>query len=130
MLRVHCIIIIAGGIERKKIFQHDSDRNDFLERLEIILEETHTACYACALIPNHFHLLLRTDTAPVSNVMRPLLTGYAVFFQLAASQIRSPFSKLLQINPVSGRSLFARIDSIYPFKSPKSQISEKSKGVR
>jgi 5-formaminoimidazole-4-carboxamide-1-beta-D-ribofuranosyl 5'-monophosphate synthetase len=30
------------------------DRNSFLERLAIILEETQTQCYAWALIPNHF----------------------------------------------------------------------------
>ena len=29
------------------------------------------------LIPNHFHLLIRTGTAPVATVMRRLLTGHA-----------------------------------------------------
>jgi putative transposase len=49
--------IMARGIERRKIFRNDDDRNEFLERLEFILSETHTPCYAWALIPNHFHLL-------------------------------------------------------------------------
>jgi len=72
--------IIARGIERKKIFKDDVDRDDFLERLETILSQTQTACFAWALIPNHFHLLLRTGTTPISTVMRRLLTGYAVFY--------------------------------------------------
>jgi putative transposase len=70
--------IIARGIERRKIFEDDQDRYDFLERLGAILEETKTACYAWALIPNHFHLLLRTGTVPIATVMRRLLTGHAI----------------------------------------------------
>jgi REP element-mobilizing transposase RayT len=72
--------IIGRGIERRKIFYNDTDRDNFLERLETILKETSTPCYAWALIPNHFHLLLRTGKVPISTVMRRLLTGYAVSF--------------------------------------------------
>jgi len=72
--------IICRGIERRKIFMDDSDRNDFIERLADILIGTSTACYAWALIPNHFHLLLRTGNVPVATVMRRLLTGYALCF--------------------------------------------------
>ena len=46
----------------------------------MILEETQTQCYAWALIPNHFHLLLRTSLTPLSKVMRRLMTGYALTF--------------------------------------------------
>jgi putative transposase len=70
--------IIARGIERKTIFDDDRDRDDFLDRLGKILIETQTACYAWALIPNHFHLLLRTGTMSRSTVMRRVLTGYAI----------------------------------------------------
>ena len=52
--------IIARGIDRNTIFQDNSDRNNFIDRLAVILNETKTVCYAWALIPNHFHLLLRT----------------------------------------------------------------------
>ena len=72
--------VMARGIERRKIFWDDKDRASFLERLALILEETQTQCYAWALIPNHFHILLRTGTTPLSKVMRRLMTGYAVTF--------------------------------------------------
>jgi len=71
---------MARGIERRKLFRDDKDRQSFLKRLAIILEETQTQCYAWALIPNHFHLLLRTGPTPLSKVMRRLMTGYAVTF--------------------------------------------------
>jgi len=72
--------VMARGIERRKIFKDDNDRSSFLERLALILEKTQTQCYAWALIPNHFHLLLRTGPFPLSTVMRRLMTGYAVTF--------------------------------------------------
>lgn len=73
--------IISRGIERRKIFYNDADRDKFLERLETILTETSTPCYAWALLPKHFHLLSRTGKTPISIVMRRLLTGYAVSFK-------------------------------------------------
>ena len=70
--------IIARGIERRKLFDDNQDRYDFLKHLGLILEQTKTACYAWALIPNHFHLLLRTGPVPIATVMRRLLTGHAI----------------------------------------------------
>ena len=72
--------IIVSGIEGRKIFYDDNDRNNFLDRLEKILTDTKTSCFAWALIPNHLHLLLRTGVTPIATVMRRLLTGYAVSF--------------------------------------------------
>ena len=72
--------IVMRGIERRKIFWDDTDRDDFLNRLGDLLNQTRTPCYAWVLIPNHVHLLLRTGLVPLSTVMRRLLTGYAVRF--------------------------------------------------
>ena len=72
--------IVIRGIEKKRIFRVTKDYRNFLERLDKILTETDTPCYAWALMPNHVHLLLRTGEVPISTVMRRLLTGYAQQF--------------------------------------------------
>lgn len=72
--------IICRGIDRCRVFRDDSDRREFISRLGRILGETRTTCYAWALMPNHFHLLLRTGDAAIAIVMKRLLTGYAVHF--------------------------------------------------
>jgi len=72
--------VMARGMERKAIFRNDIDRKWFLERLGSLAEKTHTSIYAFALIPNHFHLLLRSGPEGLSLFMRRLLTGYAVSF--------------------------------------------------
>jgi hypothetical protein len=43
--------IICRGIERRKIFMDDIDRNNFIDRLGGILAETKTPCFAWALMP-------------------------------------------------------------------------------
>lgn len=72
--------IIARGNERRKIFEDKKDCKEFLIRLGDILSVTETICYAWAIIPNHFHLFLRTGTFPIATIMRRLLTGYAMYF--------------------------------------------------
>jgi REP element-mobilizing transposase RayT len=72
--------IIVRGIDRRKIFFDDFDRDDFLDRLSSILSDSKTACFAWAIMTNHLHLLLRTGTAPIATLMRRLLTGYAMSF--------------------------------------------------
>jgi REP element-mobilizing transposase RayT len=71
--------IICRGIAKNKIFIDAKDRYSFLKRLGKILTDTNTPCYAWALMPNHFHLLLRSGIVPISTVMRRLLTGYAIY---------------------------------------------------
>jgi REP element-mobilizing transposase RayT len=72
--------VIIRGIERKPIFKSKLDRDDFLDRIETILTETRTPCFAWALMTNHAHFLIRSGETPLSTVMRRLLTGYAVGF--------------------------------------------------
>ena len=68
--------VIVRGIERRKIFRTDIDRTDFVERLSKLLEETDTDCFAWALIPNHFHLLLRPNHGTLKQCMRRLLQQF------------------------------------------------------
>ena len=70
--------IICRGVERRNIFQDNTDPNRFLDRLGLVLQKTSLPCYGWALIPNHFHLLLKTGKGPIAQIMRRLLTGYAV----------------------------------------------------
>ncbi|MBM4333822.1 MAG: transposase [Deltaproteobacteria bacterium] len=78
----HLYHVIARGIERRKIFIKDYDYEDFLLRLEKALDKTGSKCYAFSLLGNHFHLLIMRGPRPLSELMRRLMTGYAVSFNL------------------------------------------------
>ena len=72
--------VMIRGIERRKIFRNNNDREDFIKRLEVLCPSTQTSCYAWAFMSNHAHFLFRTGTAPLSRLMRRLLTGYVISF--------------------------------------------------
>ncbi len=72
--------VMGRGIERTKLFHTDTDRADFVERLAQRAREGDWAVYAWALMPNHFHLLVRTGARPLFQSMKRLLTGYVVNF--------------------------------------------------
>lgn len=72
--------IIARGIERRPIFFSKDDYTDFLSRIENIHSRFHQEILAWVIMPNHFHLLIRSGSAGVAPFMKRLMTGYAVAF--------------------------------------------------
>jgi putative transposase len=71
---------MGRGIERKKIFLNDTDRDDFIGRLSALAQDGAMEIYAWVLMPNHFHLLCKTKNLPLASIMRRILTGYVVNF--------------------------------------------------
>ena len=126
--------LIVKGIEKKLVFKDQVDRFRFLDRLEEILVETATPCYAWALMPNHMHLLFRTGLIPIATIMRRLLTFYAQYFnrrynrhgQLFQNRYKSilceeesyflELVRYIHLNPLRGK-LVADVKSLetYPF---------------
>lgn len=78
--------VMGRGIEGNKIFLNDSDCDDFISRLAAVAKDSALAIYAWALLPNHFHLLCKTERQPLASSMRKILTGYAVNFNLRHSR--------------------------------------------
>jgi len=72
--------VIGRGIEGAAIFRTDGDRTDFLNRIADLWRGGALRVYAWALLPTHFHLLVRTAGQPLAKSMRQLLTGYVVNF--------------------------------------------------
>jgi putative transposase len=66
---VHHIII--RGIERRKIFRNNTDKDDFVNRLSQVLSETNTppSLLLLGIAFKHLHLLLRTGNAPIATIM-------------------------------------------------------------
>jgi len=72
--------VMGRGIEKGALFLDDKDREDFIKRLASLAEGKAIVVYGWALLPNHFHLLCKTEKRPLSSAMRKLLTGYAVHY--------------------------------------------------
>ena len=72
--------IMVRGIGRSAIFRDDADRRELLRRFSLLFLELGFRCFAFALIPNHFHLLVQSGEVKVSRLMARLGTGYARYF--------------------------------------------------
>ena len=72
--------VIIRGIERKNILETDLDKTDFLERIEKVFKKSDAKIYAWALMSNHSHLLIKTGNKLLSEMMRRILTGYAISY--------------------------------------------------
>jgi REP element-mobilizing transposase RayT len=71
---------MGRGVNKLPIFTEDSDRKEFVTRLAGSCKRSDLVIYAWALMPNHFHLLLRRGSVELSLGMRRFLTGYAQWF--------------------------------------------------
>ena len=72
--------IISRGNQYQNIFKIDDDRIRFLNNLEkyssIFKYKVHCYC----LMSNHFHLLIQTELANLSNIMQRLLSAYTLYY--------------------------------------------------
>jgi len=74
--------VIGRGIEGREIFRDSKDRQEFLRRLAEVVSEGKAQLFAWCLMPNHYHLLLRPREMKLAVMMRRLMTGYAVWYNL------------------------------------------------
>jgi len=71
--------VTSRGNGRSRIFRADDDRLRFVGQLQDNLDTFAVVCYAYVLMDNHFHLLLRTPRANLSQFMQRFKTGYALY---------------------------------------------------
>jgi REP element-mobilizing transposase RayT len=72
--------LIVRGIERRRIFRSERDRDAFLDRLGNLVVDSHAGLYAWSLMPNHAHALLRTGDLLLSRLAQRWLGPYASTF--------------------------------------------------
>ncbi|MFH1359563.1 MAG: transposase [Candidatus Omnitrophota bacterium] len=72
--------VIGRGIDGLYIFKSKRSKQEFHQRLRSLLKESSLQIYAWSIMGNHFHLLLQTGKTSLSEFMRKLLTGYAIYY--------------------------------------------------
>jgi putative transposase len=72
--------LTSRGNEKQPIFRSDSDRSFFLHTFLDVVERFKWKCYAFCLMDNHYHLMVETLLANVSQGMRQLNSVYSGYF--------------------------------------------------
>jgi len=74
--------VVIRGVERRKVFSDDADRERFLDRLSKYAEEMEVRLYLFCLMRNHVHLLFETPGGNLSQFMHRLQTAYTVYYNM------------------------------------------------
>lgn len=72
--------VIVSAIEKKPIFALEKYKHEIFTRLKNLLKKSSMECYAWSIMDNHLHLLLLTGKTSLAEIMRRLLTGYALYY--------------------------------------------------
>src|SRR3989304_3663026 len=72
--------VFNRGINKQDIFLSDEDYAFFLRKLQGLREKYDHSIYALCLMPNHFHISIRTRKTPISKIMSSLTTSYSMYF--------------------------------------------------
>jgi len=68
---------MGRGLEHRRIFHTDVDKQDFLARLGETLARSGSQCLVWSVMSDHYHLLIRVGDQPLAKLISPLLGGYA-----------------------------------------------------
>jgi len=72
--------VIQRGLERKKIFSSDKDKDKLFSYLNLSYLSYKAIFHAYVLMDNHYHLIIETPKANLSKIMHYLNTSYATYF--------------------------------------------------
>lgn len=72
--------VMGRGLERRRIFGDDKDRRRWLERLGELPSRFGVVVHVYALMENHYHLLLETPQANLSQAVQWLNVSYSIGF--------------------------------------------------
>jgi REP element-mobilizing transposase RayT len=113
--------VMNRGNNRQDIFLSDKDRKSFMEALADSCEIYQAHLMVYVLMTNHFHLLVQTARANLSEFMRHFLVTYAVRFNrrnhcsghvfqgrfksllVEADEYLLPLSRYIHLNPIRTR---------------------------
>ena len=79
--------LTSRGNAQQDVFLTDEDRLEFLSRLRQSSNRYNVTVYAYCLMDNHFHLLVETPDANVSQFMRHLNSTYTQTFNLSNKRV-------------------------------------------
>jgi len=74
--------VTSRGNERKNIFKSKKDREQFLEYLASATFRYDAVIHTYCLMENHYHLLLETPSANLSQIMRHINGAYTTYFNI------------------------------------------------
>ncbi|MBU4511174.1 transposase [bacterium] len=128
--------ITSRGNERRNIFENDYDRYFFIKTLKESLNIYNVILYSYVLMSNHFHFLLETSLANLSEFMRQFNITYTSYYNRRYNRVGHLYQgryKSILIQKESYLNILSRYIHLNPVRVERMQntsISEKEKYLR
>lgn len=101
--------VMIRGNNKKDIFIDDWDRAFFMKLLKEYAERSEFRLYAYCLMSNHIHLLIDTGGKPIGQVIKPIASRYASWFNQKYEKIGHLFQDRFKSEPVENRRYFLTV---------------------
>jgi REP element-mobilizing transposase RayT len=79
--------VTSRGNEQKDVFKSRRDREKFLDYLASATQRYGAVIHAYCLMTNHYHLLLETPEANLSQIMRHINGAYTTYFNVKRQRV-------------------------------------------
>ena len=110
--------VMARGLERRAVFEGEREHTHFLALLEKMVERYGLRLHAYVLMGNHYHLLVQTPHANLSQAMQWLNVSYGVWVNRRRNRAGPLFQGRFKSVPVDGAGSWALQASVYLHLNP------------
>jgi putative transposase len=119
--------VINRGLERRRIFQAAADFDRFIRVLGELPARFGVRVHAYALMPNHYHLLIQTPNANLSQAIQWLNVSYSIWFNRKRHRVGPLFQgrfKAVLVAPDGAHLQVSRYLHLNPVRTQRFELSK------
>jgi putative transposase len=98
--------VMLRGIDKMDIFLSDSDYEKFLYYVREAMDKSDFVVYGYCLMTNHVHLLIKTETEEIGDIVRRIAVGYAQYHNLKNGRTGHLFQNRFRSETVDSDAYF------------------------
>lgn len=98
--RLHIYHVIVRGIDKRNIFLSVDDYQKFLHYISKAKEKCNFSLYAYCLMTNHVHILIKSETDKVGDIMQRIAIGYVQYHNNKYARTGHLFQNRYKSEPV------------------------------
>jgi len=110
--------VMSRGIDRRTIFSGATYYRHFIELLEAMCARYNVEVHAYCLMPNHYHLVIRTPEANASMALQWLNVSYASWFNAKQQRAGHVFQGRFKSVLIDGEGSWVRLAADYVHLNP------------
>lgn len=125
-----CYHVINRGVERRKIFGVSWDHDRFLRLCYMLKIRYSVSMYAYCLMPNHYHLFIRTRKANLHRFMQELNGSYSQYYNRRCARVGPLFQGRYRAIVVEGEEYGARVARYIHMNPVKARLVDRPEEYR